>query len=332
MLLHVDHELPFLLETDASDYALGAVLSQFPTKDAKDISTVRPVTFFSRKFLPAECNYTVHDKELLAIVDSLKHWRHYLLGAFNPVHVLSDHRNLEYFRKKPILRPRHARWCTTLANYDFRLVYRAGIHNVVADALSRANPPPPGKGNSEPSQSHLSITNWSLIAAISTEPYSNEDILNILENRHDSVTAGHPVIHKTYKSIAKDFYWPNMLQDIKEYVNSCIVCQTMKTSRISRKFPILPIEAPKRPWSMISVDFIVKLPISQGFDSIFVVIDHFTKMAHFLPCKKSITAKETAVMFIKNIFKLHGFPEKIISRRGPQFISKCSSTTTVGRL
>lgn len=174
----------------------------------------------------------------------------------------------------------------------------------------------------EPSQSPLSITNWSLIAAISTEPYSNEDILNILENRHDSVTAGHPGIHKTYKSIAKDFYWPNMLQDIKEYVNSCIVCQTMKTSRISRKFPILPIEAPKRPWSMISVDFIVKLPISQGFDSIFVVIDHFTKMAHFLPCKESITAKETAVMFIKNIFKLHGFPEKIISDRGPQFISK----------
>ena len=78
--------------------------------------------------------------------------------------------------------------------------------------------------------------------------------------------------------------------------------------------------------SISSVDFIVKLPVSQGFDSIFVVIDHFTKMAHFLPCKESITAKETAIMFIKNIFKFHGFPEKIISDRGPQFISKFWST------
>ena len=326
LLHHVDQELPYLLETDASDYALGAVLSQFPTKDTHDISQVRPIAFYSRKFLPAECNYTVHDKELLAIVDSFKHWRHYLLGVSTSVQVLSDHRNLEYFRKKPILRPRHARWSTTLADYDFRLVYRAGIYNVVADALSRANPPLSGEENSESSPSPLTHTNRSLIAAISTEPLSKEDILHILETRHDSVVAGHPGVHKTYKSIAKDFYWPNMLQDIKDYVNSCIVCQKMKNSRTSRRFPIIPIEAPKRPWSMVSVDFIVKLPVSQGFDSIFVVIDHFTKMAHFLPCKESITAKETAIMFLKNIFKLHGFPEKIISDRGPQFVSKFWST------
>jgi hypothetical protein len=137
MLHHVNQDFPFLLETDASDYALGAVLSQFPTQDITDISKVHQVAFYSRKFLPAECNYTVHDKELLAIVESFKHWRHYLLGVSVPVQVLLDNRNLEYFRKKPILRPRHARWCTTLADYDFRLIYRAGIHNVRDDRGQR---------------------------------------------------------------------------------------------------------------------------------------------------------------------------------------------------
>lgn len=95
-LFHVDPALPFLLETDASDFAIGSVLSQFIPDSVDAYKNTRPIAFYSRKFISAEINYTVHDKELLSIVDSFKHFRHYLLGSEFPVLVLSDHRNLEY--------------------------------------------------------------------------------------------------------------------------------------------------------------------------------------------------------------------------------------------
>ena len=82
------------------------------------------------------------------------------------------------------------------------------------------------------------------------------------------------------------------------------------------------MSAPSRPWATVAVDFIVKLPKSNGFDSILVVVDHFSKMSHFIPCKETINAKETAVLFLVNVFRINGFPERIISDHGPQFKSK----------
>jgi len=88
--VHPDFQKPFFLETDASDFALGVVLSQ-PDKDGR----LHPVTFHSRKFTVAEINYEIHDKELLAIVDSFQEWRHFLKGAQHPVTVYTDHKNLD---------------------------------------------------------------------------------------------------------------------------------------------------------------------------------------------------------------------------------------------
>ena len=113
-----------------------------------------------------------------------------------------------------------------------------------------------------------------------------------------------------------------MREDINDYVDSCLICQKNKASRKSSKYPIQPLSVPSRPWATVAVDFIVKLPKSNGFDSILVVVDHFSKMSHFIPCKETITAKETAVLFLVNVFRIHGFPERIISDRGPQFKSK----------
>lgn len=132
ILPHPDLDKPFVLETDASDAALGAVLYQLDSD-----GRLRPLAFHSRKFLPAERNYTVHDRELLAIVDSLRHWRHYLMGSTHTVQIISDHRNLTFFRTAQLLKPRHARWAELLSEYDFSLSYRPGSQNPVADALSR---------------------------------------------------------------------------------------------------------------------------------------------------------------------------------------------------
>ncbi|KAH9251666.1 hypothetical protein BASA81_010433 [Batrachochytrium salamandrivorans] len=91
-LTHPDDSRPFILETDASDYAISGVLSQYD-----DSNTLRPIAFYARQMNSAEQNYEIYDKELLAVVESFKHWRHFLQGGLHPVTVLCDHKNLEYF-------------------------------------------------------------------------------------------------------------------------------------------------------------------------------------------------------------------------------------------
>jgi hypothetical protein len=127
-----DYEKPITIETDASDYALGAQLTQ-PGNDGKP----RPIAFWSRKMIPAELNYDIHDKELLAIVSAFQVWRAYLEGAKHTVTVRTDHHNLTFFTTTKKLTRRQARWAEILAQYDFKIVHCKGTENSVADALSR---------------------------------------------------------------------------------------------------------------------------------------------------------------------------------------------------
>lgn len=133
VLLVADPSQPFILETDASEFACGAVLAQKKSND----QFPHPIAFISRKFQPAEINYSVHDKELLAIVTAFETWRHYLVGNRHPIDVYCDHKNLTFFRDKSIVKPRHARWHLLLSEFDFRLNYIRGKNNQIADALSR---------------------------------------------------------------------------------------------------------------------------------------------------------------------------------------------------
>ena len=113
-----------------------------------------------------------------------------------------------------------------------------------------------------------------------------------------------------------------MWESIKEFV---IMCDIYSRSKIPRHRPyglLRPFEIPRKPWTSISMDFIVDLPPSKGFDSIFVMVDRLTKMAHFVPCNKTVTGKETARLFIDNVYKYHGLPDDIISDRGTQLTPK----------
>jgi len=109
ILKHVDPARPFVLETDSSDLAIGAVLSQYHD------NTLHPVAFFSRKLTAAEINYEIHDKELLAIVASFAQSRQYLLGAQHKTTVYSDHKNLKYFMTTRVLNRRQARWSLAIS-------------------------------------------------------------------------------------------------------------------------------------------------------------------------------------------------------------------------
>lgn len=134
MLTYPDQNAKFFMDTDASDHTIGAVLSQ---RDQDQ--SLKPVAFYSRKLSDAELNYSTYDKELLAIVDSLKYWRHYLISPVEPTQINTDHKNLLYFRTPQLLKPRHARWAEFLGQFPFKLVHIKGLGNTVADALSRAN-------------------------------------------------------------------------------------------------------------------------------------------------------------------------------------------------
>ena len=134
ILHHFDPERHIRVETDASGYAIGGVLSQL-TSD--DVGRWHPVAFFSRKMIPAETRYETHDGELLAIVEAFKTWRHYLEGSQHEVLVLTDHNNLRRFMETKSLSSRQVRWAQELSRYHFRIDYRQGKANGAADALSR---------------------------------------------------------------------------------------------------------------------------------------------------------------------------------------------------
>ena len=410
ILTHPDFLKPFFLETDASDFALGAVLSQ-----SDNDGRLHPVAFHSQKFTAAEINYEIHDKELLAIVDSFQEWRHFLEGAQHPVTVYTDHKNLEYFMSAKVLNRRQARWSISLSRFNFVITYRPGSQQIRSDALSRRAYLAPKEGDAayeqqktvliKPEQLQLKTvrtlipvdasflqdirvslqsdplalkfknnsvnSNLGEVPSLDSQVLDSEVIdsespnqptsssrvsrpretlrnndprfqfqdgllyyegllyvpegpcrLRVLQSRHDFPSAGHFGYNKTMELISRDFWWPQMWKTVKDYVTTCDTCSRSKIPR-HRPYGLLqPLPIPETPWTSISMDFIVDLPPSKTFDSIFVVVDRLTKMAHFIPCHKTVTGEETTRLFVDNVYRLHGLPNDIISDRGTQFTSK----------
>ena len=132
VLTHWIPNCPIIVETDASNFALGAILS-IRTSDGE----IHPVAFHSRTFSGAELNYDVHDKELLAIFEAFKVWRHYLEGSGTPVDVVTDHKNLEYFTTTKVLSRRQARWSEFLSQFNLIIRFRPGRLGTKPDTLTR---------------------------------------------------------------------------------------------------------------------------------------------------------------------------------------------------
>ena len=131
VLQHFNPTLPSMLITNTSDYAFASILLQPDTKHL-----LHPVAYYSRKFSPAKINYEIHDKELLAVVDSFRDMRSWLIGSPHPILVLSDHKNLAYFMSSQVLNHHQARWSMFLSEFDFKLDYSPGKKNP-ADVPSR---------------------------------------------------------------------------------------------------------------------------------------------------------------------------------------------------
>ena len=132
VLRHFDHDRQVIIETEGSDYVSAGVLSQYD-----DNGVLHPVTYFSKKHSPAECNYNIYDKERMAIIKALEEWRPECEGAAYPLKLITDHKNLEYSMTKKLLNRRQARWSEFLTRFDYGIVYRPGKSNGKADALMR---------------------------------------------------------------------------------------------------------------------------------------------------------------------------------------------------
>ena len=140
----------------------------------------------------------------------------------------------------------------------------------------------------------------------------------VMYESHSPPYVGHRGILATTQAIETYFFWPGMRQDIQDYVTKCIVCHKVKYDRGKSPGLLQLLPIPDGPWQSISMDFLFGLPKSiQGNTGIWMIVDRFSKQAHFLPVKKTIKAKHMANLFMFHIFKLHGLPSSIISDRDP---------------
>jgi hypothetical protein len=145
----------------------------------------------------------------------------------------------------------------------------------------------------------------------------------ILKEAHNSKFSVHPGATKMYRDL-KDFYWwPNMKQDVADFVAKCLVCQQVKAEHQRPAGLLHSLEVPEWKWEKITMDFVTGLPRSRkGYDSIWVIVDRLTKSAHFLPVKVTYGYEQYAKLYMDQIVKLHGVPVSIVSDRGPQFTSR----------
>jgi len=383
VLILPDYDKPFTLITDASDYATGSILEQDDT-----LGRSHPVTFYSKSLQPAERNYEIHNKELLAIIHALKHFRHYLQGSAHQTKIFSDHTNLKYFTTKQMLTCRQAWWSLFLGTFDYVIIPKPGKINK-ADALSRHPDYKEGiaSENAEtilltlekfllkPEQFHIrALHNMAIPTgineelkeaiqeAIKTDTLTGQKLKDILtsgprqvnkglqewnykdglilykgliyipktkdeelkrrvtQQFHDNLM-GHPGQWKTIELISREYWWPGITKFVKAYIQGCATCQTTKI-RPPTKVPIKPNEIPEGIWETITMDFIVDLPVSQGYDSILTVVDRHSKAIILSPCYKTITAEQMSQLLVDNVWKRTGVPKAIISDRGPQFAAQ----------
>jgi hypothetical protein len=153
-------------------------------------------------------------------------------------------------------------------------------------------------------------------------PEDNELKQGVISLFHDSTMAGHPGTTQTKLAIEKDFWWPTLLQDVKTYVQGCATCQSTKPRTNQPKPPHHPIppEHSQVLFGTIVLDFITKLPTSEGNDTILTITDHdCSKAALFFTCKETITAKEVTEVYAKHVFPHYRIPRKVISDRDPRF-------------
>ncbi|KAL5711777.1 hypothetical protein ACHQM5_014019 [Ranunculus cassubicifolius] len=245
------------------------------------------------------------------------------------------------------------KWITKLLAYNYEIIYKKGNLNIPADCLSRIHEDSPqcaAISVVQPAWVKDLLSSWEgdvqiqqLISALILQPdchppYSfTNGILRykqkifvgsqgnlrhlIWQELHNSGIGGHSGIKATFKRISSYFFWPAMRSDIQQWNEACVVFQTNKSEHVQSPGLLQPLPIPDKAWVDLSLDFIEGLPMSDSRNVILVVVDRFSKYAHFIPLKHPFSATTVAKAFLDQVFKLHGMPKTIVSDRGVVFLS-----------
>lgn len=275
------------------------------------------------------------------MVQAIKHWRHYLVHR--EFILFTDHDALRHLDSQAKVSSRHAGWISYLQQFTFSIRHQSGKTNRVADALSRRH--------GLLTTMHTSVVGFaSLPELYESDPFFSRIFFEAKGGRNDDYSIqdgflfrglrlcipdsslrlqiitelhneGHVGRDRTLQLVTTSYFWPTLRRDVERFVERCRICQQAK-GRATNAGLYLPLPIPTQPWTDVSMDFVLGLPrIQRGFDSIFVVVDRFSKMAHFIACKKTTDAVSVANLFFRDIYRLHGLPSSIVSDRDTRFLS-----------
>nr|GEW19930.1 hypothetical protein [Tanacetum cinerariifolium] len=280
----------FELECDACGTMIGAVLLQ----------EGRPIAFHIEKLNEALQKWSTNEQELYAVVQAMKKWDHYLIQRQFVAY--SDHQSLKYFQTQRHLHKIHAQWGSFLEKLNYVIKHKSGVCNKVTDALSRKT-------------TLLVIISNEVVGFDSIKELytSDKDFSNIwieLETKQNwcefIIINGYLFRDrdKTIASVESQFYWPQLKRDVEAFMKRCVVCQEEK-GKVQNTGLYMPLPVPKSPWVDISKDFVLGLRRTQrGVDSVFVFVDMFSNMVHFIPCKKTSDATHIARLFFQEVRRL----------------------------
>ena len=275
-----------------------------------------------------------------------KTWEHYLIAKDLILYL--NHQALKYLSiHKKIISGMHARWSDYIEKIPYKLVHKSGQQNRVADALSRRV--------ALMRTLSLEIVGFETLTELYVGDYDFKKVCatyvlkqpcddfyiydgflmkseqlflprtslreKVIRDLHGGGLAGHLGRDKTIESVKDMYYRPKLRRDVTTIVLMCYVCQRVKglTQNTGLNMP-LPI--PDAIWEDLSMDFVLGLLRTQrGMNSMFVVIDKFSKMTYFLPCKKTAYASSTTKLFFREVVRLHGLPNTITSYRDTKFFS-----------
>ncbi|RVW62992.1 Transposon Tf2-12 polyprotein [Vitis vinifera] len=292
-----DLDLPFEVQTDASDRALGRVLVQ----------EGHPVVFESRKLNNVEQRYSTHEKEMIV------------------VEFLAD------FKFEWLHRPgRHNTVADALSRREV-IAYITALLEVIFDfneKIKQAAEQDAAYGKLKQQVKEGVIRRYwlegDLLVAKRGRWYVPAGGLRkeLLRETHDAKWAGHPGEERTLALLARSYYWLKMGEDVQAYVKSCLVCQLDKTERKKVAGLLQPLLIPEKPWENISMDFITGFPKVCDFKFVFVVVDGFSKYVVFIPAHDACPAEEATKLFFSNVVKHFGLPRDIVNDRDTRFTGK----------